>query len=210
VSDDTTVLLEIDGMGMDDMGVLNNGWGICGFTSSLYALYQNNPTQRQKLAKGGRTSTRMLAEIKTYLRLLQAEKETELLSAIQTFTRSFGGIFSSFTIPGYIEAINRVGETGVANTGDRKYSIAIPPDGVVDYLRRVCGFNNATIVALDSPATEYVMGVSKPDRPAHLYNRLAHYMYALNGTIYSWGQTFNSITAANAAYSLCYKISIHG
>jgi hypothetical protein len=38
---------------IDAMGTLNSGWGICGFTSSLYALYQNNPTQRMKLAEGG-------------------------------------------------------------------------------------------------------------------------------------------------------------
>ncbi len=197
-------------MTMDDMGKLNSGWGICGFTSSLYALYQNSPTQQLKLAQGGRTSTMMLAEIKTYLKMLQADERTDILQGIQTFTRTFGGIFSSFTIEGYIEEINKIGRTGVADTRDAKYGIAMPPDGVVDYLKRVCAFNSAKLVDLNSSSTELVIGVCKPDRPAHMYSGLAHYMYSLNGTIYSWGNQYSSISSANKDFSLCYRISIHG
>src|SRR5687768_284235 len=112
---------------IDDMGVLNQGWGICGFSSSLYALYQNNPTQRLKLAEGGRTATMMLAEIKVYLKTLQIEERNDLLQAIQTFTRSFGKGFSGFTIDGYISEINKA-KGGVVDTRDSKYGIAMPPD----------------------------------------------------------------------------------
>ena len=31
-------------MGLEDMGVLNIGWGICGVTSSLYALHSHSPS----------------------------------------------------------------------------------------------------------------------------------------------------------------------
>jgi hypothetical protein len=195
---------------IDAMGTLNSGWGICGFTSSLYALYQNNPTQQLKLAQGGRTATMMLAEIKTYLKMLQADEQTNTLQSIQAFTRTFGPDFASFTIEGYIDEINKVGKTGVADTRDSKYGIAMPPDAVVDYLKRVCSFNAARLVDLSSPSTELVIGVSKPGRPAGTYKGLAHYMYSLNGKIYSWGNQYSSIAAADKDFSLCYKISIHG
>jgi hypothetical protein len=194
---------------IDDMGVLNEGWGICGFTSSLYALYSNNPTQQLKLAEGGRTPSMMLAEIKTFLKMLQGDERADLLQAIQTFTRSFKG-FSGFTIEGYIKEINQIRANQAVNTKDSKYGIALPPDAVVDYLKRLCDFKNAKIVELDSPSTEFIVGVATPSRPAGTYKGLAHYMYSSKGTIYSWGRQFKSITDANKEFSLCYKISING
>jgi hypothetical protein len=58
---------------------------------------------------------------------------------------------------------------------EAKFGIAMRPDAVVDYLKRVCSFNNARIVDLNSGTAEFVVGVSKPTRPA-MYNTLAHYI----------------------------------
>lgn len=114
---------------INSMGTLNEKWGICGFTSALYALYEHSPRQKQKgLAPAAETETRMLAEIKTFLRMLQADNRADLLNKIEMFTRSFGGKWAAFEIDKYIERINAsVKVTNPANLGD--FSIAMPPRG---------------------------------------------------------------------------------
>ena len=203
-------------MPRNDMGKMNIGWGICGFTSSLYALYEHNPTLRSSLAKGGKTGTRVLAEIKTYLRILQAEGETTVLSDIEKFTKSFGGKFANFTVDSYIESINEVVTSG-ANPNDDKYSVALPPGAVVDYLKRVCQFKDAKLVDLSAKGSEFILGVCGND-PKILYGGLEHYLYYLNGTIYSWGKTFTgkdlnegvakAAAEVKATWTIGYKIAI--
>lgn len=88
------------------MGTLNNRWGVCGFNSSLYALYEHNPRKRADLTSAAKVDTRVAAEIKTFLKMLQAEGNAKLLSDIEAFTRSFGGKRAGFTIAGYIQKID--------------------------------------------------------------------------------------------------------
>ena len=35
---------------MDKMGSLNNAWGVCGFTSTFYAMFAQNKGKRPELA----------------------------------------------------------------------------------------------------------------------------------------------------------------
>ncbi len=92
---------------------LNSGWGICGFASSLGALHQNGlfTGTIDQAAKKNQLSTRLLAEIKTYLVILQSENKNALLNEIQRFTRTFGGVFTAFTIQAYIEKVNSISTT---------------------------------------------------------------------------------------------------
>jgi len=194
------------------MGVLNAGWGICGFTSSLYALYTNSPGQQSRLARGGRTTTRMLAEIKTYLRVLQADGRYDILDSIKAFTRSFGGQFANFTIEQYITRINSVVTLSDQEMADLKddsiFGIAMPPAAVVDYLKRICNLRAARLVTTDT--SEQVLGVCGRSLP--MYNGLEHYVYRLNGRVYTWGLQFNSVSDAalsqNTVWTIGYKIAI--
>lgn len=190
-------------MGLDQMGKMNVHWGICGFTSALYALYHHSPSQHQaRLSGGAATPTRMLAEIKTYLRMLQADGQTGLLDDIRDFTRSFGNEFKTFTIESYIQRINdAVQQSNV--TSDKLFSIAMPPHAVADYLKRVCGFQNPQVVDASTNAAEAIVGVFKSAAPGTKYGGLKHYLYRNNsavysGTdhIYSWGSRFASEAAA--------------
>lgn len=197
-------------MTIDNMGVMNKGWGICGFTSSLYALYTNKPSEQVKLAKGGGTSTMVLAEIKSYLRMLQADGRQDLLGGITSFTRSFGGVFAGFTIDDYIARINDVVNIG-ANTSDDKFGIAMPPDAVVDYLKRICDFGGARQVGTGDACSECILGVYETANKNGPHKGLKHYLYQLNGTIYSWGNQFASVEAAmGKGWDVCYKIAIAG
>ena len=184
------------------MGTLNNRWGVCGFNSSLYALYEHNPAMRASLTSAAKVDTRVAAEIKTFLRMLQAEGNAKLLSDIETFTQSFGGQWIGFTIDGYIQKI----DAEAARDGGKlkakirsNLSIAMPPHAVVAYLQKVAGFPGAKVLTdplgggfvASSTAHEQIVGLSRPSMTS--YNGLAHWVYVNNGVVYSWGRQFNSI-----------------
>jgi hypothetical protein len=201
--------------GFNSMGLTNNFWGICGINSSLYALYQNNPALRSRLEKGALIPTMILAEIKTFLRMLEAEGKQSLLGEIESFTRTFNG-FEAFTVRSYIERINEAAANVSSGSASQwnlleepKFSIALPPNAVVYYLQKICGFDNARLVGLDSADTELVLGLWRNDGDnMNTYNGLRHYVYYRNGTYYSWGQQFASIAQMQRNYAgICYKIA---
>lgn len=178
--------------------VTNGDWGVCGFTSSFYAMHQRSPNNHPQLSGAG-TATRVLAEIKTYLMMLRVEGEYALLGEIERFTCSFGGRFSTFNIGGYIARINRaVNRTDDEIKDDELYGIAMPPRAVADYLQRIWGVN-AQVNRINGGGGGVgggIIGVSSNDPSMPLYDHLEHYMYRKNGIIYSWGQQFNSVQAA--------------
>lgn len=187
------------------MGTLNNRWGVCGFNSSLYALYEHNPHLRAGLTSAAKIDTRVAAEIKSFLKMLEAEGNAQLLSDIESFTRSFGGQWVGFTIAGYIRTIDveAAKEGGKFKAKMRPdLSIGLPPHAVVAYLREVTGFPGARVLTeplggnfvTGSSASEQIVGVRDPDM--ELYNGLAHYVYVNHGVVYSWGRQFHSVEEA--------------
>jgi hypothetical protein len=196
----------------DKMGVLSEGWGICGFTSPLYALSIHNPAQRARLAQGAVEPTRMLAEIKTFLRMLQADRQQKLLDDITTFTRSFGGKHKHFTITRYIERSNATVTNG-AEPNNERFGIGLPPEAVVESLKRVCDLKNARVVDLSHDAHELIPGVAdRTDKTMTLYDGLAHYLYKRGNRIYGWGKQFGGVTEAMKGFGgkgeVCVKIAI--
>ena len=59
---------------MKTMGKTNASWGICGFTSSLYAMYDLNSGARGMLINAPQAWS-VLYEIEEYLELLQRQNE---------------------------------------------------------------------------------------------------------------------------------------
>jgi hypothetical protein len=194
---------------IDSMGVSNKKYGVCGFTSSLYALYTRSPTS--SLAAGAQVDTRIMAEIKTYLTMLKADGRADLLAEIKDFTNTFPG-FGGFTIDGYIEQIKAAVKSGIPN-----FSIAMTPSAVVDYLKRACEFKNAKEVALTDTSVELILGVRDAKGKSSPHKGLIHWVYYFNGTVFSWGEQFGggseatSVAAAGKSkkkdYQVVYKIS---
>lgn len=191
------------------MGTLNNRWGVCGFTSSLYALYEKSPTLRAELTDAAKISTRVIAEIKSFLRQLQADGDSKMLAEIASFTSSFPG-YTGFTISDYIRRINAVAAKG-ASYAKGDFSLAMPPDAVVAYLRYI-GFRNAQVLPPSSSSSgksELLLGLADPKGNLTKYGGLAHYVYQKGAKIYSWARQFNSV--ADAGFSTtCVIISPHG
>lgn len=195
---------------MDQIGDLNQGWGICGFNSALYALYTHSGRGRGKMADASASPSRMLAEIKTFMAILEAYGRQDILQSIQDFTRAFPG-FEGFTIKAYIDRIDDiVGRNWIDVDDAASYSVGLPPKAVIAYLRMVCGFPSAQKVAVDAEVQESLVGVSKKNGRTAPYKGLCHWMYELDGTIYSWGRRFESVTAANKQYVVQYRIALTG
>jgi hypothetical protein len=117
---------------ISDISKPNAKWGICGFASSLAALYDTNVLNTK--VQGRDLPTRILAEIKTYLVMLQSENPL-LLREIENFTRGFGKKWAGFRIETFIQKINNVTNPDVVDLGEG-FDIAMPKNAVIDFLRR--------------------------------------------------------------------------
>lgn len=192
---------------MESMGETNAPWGVCGFTSSFYAMWKLEKAARGRLVNAPEPFT-VLAEIKTYLRMLQADGDTRAIRAIEKFCRSFGPPFDTFTVDGYCDRVsNSVQYSEEQILDDALFSIGIPPAYVADYLQRMWGYGSKVIEIPRGrdPGGDAIIGmiVRKGTKDPGgnvvktLYNRLVHYMYRRKGLIYSWGhKPYTSIAAA--------------
>lgn len=182
-------------MALDDVGILNARWGICGFTSSLYAVYNNKPGSDAESAAFKKPSA-VLAEIKRYLEALKTAGRQTLLDDIETFTKSFPG-FEHFSMANYLNQLGSVLMPHII-LNQENFSIGMPPHAVVDYLQRMCGFPQAELMAAGGDAKpEKIIGVFRTSSPPRPYGGLAHYFYYKNGTWYSWGKQFGNLADAS-------------
>lgn len=195
---------------INNLGKLNQYWGICGFSSCFYAMHMIGGKRTKEELDNAKNPTRVLAEIKTYLMMLKIDEETQLLQDIQEFTRSFGKEYKDFTIDNYIKFINTI----LVKTPDEiiksNYSIAMPPHAVVDYLQRV--FERKAKLKkgpFKRTPSKGIVGV-RIDKNT-MYDGLCHYMYINKRTVYSWGKKFKSIDEAaikGITWEVCCHISV--
>lgn len=201
---------------IDSMGMLNRRWGVCGFTSALYALHENSPGQEAGLAGSAEQCTRVAAEIKSFLRYLEAEGNALMLREIESFTSSFDG-FSGFKIDDYIRRVDAVAANGQSKAIGN-FSLALQPEAVAAYLDLI-GFRNARVLPsgdLGQGKNELILGLKDPAGKLQKYGGLAHYVYKKAGRIYSWGLQFTDIAHPDfiknmgGATAVCVAISPHG
>lgn len=184
------------------LGDLNAGWGVCGFTSSFYGLWDILDQSKRSQIHGGTKAHRLLAEIKTYLMMLKAEGSTELLNEIEAFCRKFGDTdndFGNFSIDSYIARVNvSVNRTEKQIKEDSNFGIGMPPQAVADYLSRMWNVKTEIKTGKTTSGPENgVIGVKNVVKPlSTLYDGLEHYMYRHQQIIYSWGMAFNSVDEA--------------
>lgn len=209
---------------MKSMGVLNAGWGICGFTSTFYAMYDKRPGTQGWLVNATQVFS-VLYEITDYLKALQGTN-SPLLKAITEFTRSFGPPYDKFTVQGYIEMVDLSSETTrqVLSFGDdtltkqfegelktdELFGIAMPPLAVADYIERQWkGKATITESKISSVGGDAIVGVrDKTDTKKTLYHGLCHYLYRSGGKFYSWGNEYAALADADPNFEICYTIDI--
>lgn len=200
--------------GIDDMGVTNKVHGVCGFTSTLYMVHKYRPKLHKRLDKAlgdkgldGKQSmrnTRMQAEIKTFLRMMQANGAANLLNDIEELTRSFPGC-DQWTIEGYIKDIDK----GLDHTA---YSIALPPEAVIAYAETMWGLR--AYQKDDDVPGDAILGLTRTGI-VNRWSNLAHYVYRDGANrLYSWGEQFADLAGASkyrkADYSVVSRIMLHG
>lgn len=214
----------MSGSVMKTLGQLNRGWGICGFTSTFYAMYQANPATRGWLVNATQVYS-VLYEICDYLKMLQAAN-SPLVKDIETFTRSFGSPYDTFDVNDYISKVESSSEAtrqvlAFGDNSDRKdrhrelrddelFGIAMPPQVVADYIERVWKWKAAiTEFKASDLIGDAIVGVRNVTSTSlTMYHGLCHYLYRGGGKYYSWGSSFPSLAAANANYDICYAITI--
>ena len=192
-----------------ELGLANAGWGVCGFTSTFYAMWALNPGMRPALINAPQPFT-VLAEIKTYLRTLQASGEAAKLTAIRDFTRSFGSPYDTFTIDAYIERINgAVNLSADAIKGNQMFGIAMPPQCVADYVRRMWQFDCSIEMGNRNPGSDGIIGVKSSNSPEMTeYGGLCHWMYRHDNRIYSWGLTLPPNASQFSSYTIIWTLKL--
>jgi hypothetical protein len=192
---------------IDLMGIENDTQGICGFTSTLYAVYVNHPSLRGKLERAlddTTRSTRLMAEIKTFLQMMKAGGNSAVLGDITELTRTFPG-YDAWTVDSYIEEINKL---TVGN-----FSVAMPPEATMEYMRTA--WNMRPVLTDTVVPGDAILGLTRTNAPVNRWKNLAHYVFqSARGRIYSWGETFNDLADVNTQrgkdYSVIYRIMVHG
>jgi hypothetical protein len=194
--------------GADDIGIENVSQGICGFTSTLYAVYLTRPQLQRQLERAmdaSMRSFRLMAEIKTFLQMMKADGKNEILEGITELTKSFPG-YGGWTVKTYIEDINKL-------QAKTKYSIAMPPEAVLEYMS-TCWDMRPVVTDQVLPG-DCILGLTRTGGPQNRWKNLAHYVFqSAGGRIYSWGEQFSNLSEVNTAkkkdYSVVYRIMLHG
>lgn len=192
---------------------LNKGWGICGFASSLGALYETGTLKGtiDAAVQKGHLSTRLLAEIKTYLVILKSENQILLLNEIKRFTKSFAG-FAGFTIDKYIAKVNTIATTA-PNLADKDFSIAMPANAVLDYLKRIGEKKSARIVASNRVLypNNVILGLCDTRKASNEWKGLGHWVYKKSASeIYNWGEkeSETELMSHNSNWVIGYQILV--
>lgn len=163
----------------------NRAWGICGFTSALAGLYETDKTLKSRFDKalhGSDFRLRLLAEMKTYLNFLRAD-ESPLLKKIVDYTRTFDG-YDKFTIEAFIEEINQA----VTGKMPKDYGIALPPEVVVDYLKRMWERKTPKVEDGDGASAKNVM-LGMFDKAKAKGGTLQHWVFKVDdANTYNWGK----------------------
>ncbi len=199
-------------MSMLSIYELNRGWGICGFASALGVMYQRDGRLGGVIdaaATKNQLNTRLLAEIKSYLVMLQAEGNQLLLNEIVRFTQSFGGPYRNFSIDAYIAKVNSIG-TSPVNERDSGFSIAMPPNGVADYLRRVGGMKVVLVSGSSMSLNNVILGLGDKTKAGGEWKGLRHWVFKKNNSeIYNWGrkETHAQLMGHNANWQVVFQVA---
>jgi hypothetical protein len=212
---------------MGKVGSVNANHGVCGFTSSLTAMYAQSPGTRGLLINGAPRVTRVLADIKTYLNMLRAANVGGLLAEIADFNKVmypqievesgmakpvWNGLDAFITrIDDCVTLLGRnttmKQDNAVLNSLDPSFTLYMSPRAVKDYMERIWG---ATAVLSEPPTglgQNCIVGVTRPG-PKNIHKNLVHWMYKHGTDIWSWGDRFDSVQDARAEYSVVYAIEV--
>jgi hypothetical protein len=212
---------------MGQVGSVNAKHGVCGFTSSLTAMYAQSPGTRALLINGAPRVTRVLADIKTYLNMLKAANAKGLLDEIADFNKVMYPqieVAQGKTKPvwnGLDAFITRIDncvtllganttmkeDNDILNSLHPTFTLYMSPRAVKDYMERMW---EATAVLSEQPTglgQNCIVGVTRPG-PQNVHKNLVHWMYKHGTDIWSWGIKFGSVQAARKEYTVVYTIEV--
>ncbi len=191
------------------LGKTNRTWGICGFTSTFYAMSRMNQFKYTKWIDTTHAYS-VLYEIRDYLVALQSAN-SPLIQEITDFTQSFGGVHKDFSFEKYIKNIDMASANEKLDTDifkDEKFGMGLPPKAVADYISRFWN-KQATITEASGALAsgDAIVGVTDGSKTTP-YNGLVHYLYRGGNKFYSWGYEYDTLDKADATFSIVYALTI--
>jgi hypothetical protein len=174
---------------------------MCGFVAVLSALQDQKVIDLGHYAKDT-TEHRdlVISLVKDFFR--QLDRKTA--SDVETFTKTFGGNFSTFTLHGFLQHDHGCGPEG----SDRTIGIGMTPAAVIKFLHYV---KRAT-GRLASPASgthgPCIMGLGTADENA-AEKGLKHWIYyKSDNEVYTWGKkrTLESVRKKQGLNDIIHRI----
>jgi hypothetical protein len=194
-----------------DMSRLNTSIGICGVVSTLAAVYSKRPGAQHSIdvqTSGGSDALTYVYDIICgFLSYLDESDDKEVIQETEAITKSFGGVYASWTVKGYLTR-GRLEE----DVKGGRYAMALTPKGILALLE----FLGMRGVLSDKEVSgDAIIGLTRSGAPANRWGNLAHWAYrSSDGTWLNHGKTYQSLSDLNLAagrdYSAITWISLHG
>ncbi len=194
-----------------DISRLNTSIGICGVVSTLAAVYSMRPGVQHSVniqtSESSDALTYVYDIICGFLSYLEENGDKEVIQETEAITKSFGGVYSSWTVTGYLTRGRREEDL----KGGR-YAMALTPNGILALLE----FLGLRGVRSDKDVPgDAIIGLTRSGAPTNNWGNLAHWTFRSSaGTWLNHGANYTSLSALNQAASRDYSaitwISVHG
>jgi hypothetical protein len=186
-------------------GVIDQGrWGTCGFVSVLNSLYEDGQVKEfgSNLTLNA-IHTRLAVEVLEYLRTIE-QQNPELAAEIVEFSGKLGGrarTIGELCLDIRARVVDADSTGGLAQAWEGVV-VAMPPHGILDYLKRI----GLQAVEKPSPFTltaatlsgfrNCVVGVGNTD-PPYDYISLKHWVFVnRKGVMLNWAERLDLTTEA--------------
>lgn len=169
-----------------EISEVNTKWGICGFCSSLGALWCTDPDVQKKVTQITKKdfSTRLLADIKTFLMQYKAKGDKEMLKQLTEFNKNWD---AAFTIDGFIGKVN-----DSVKVIPKDLTLAMTPVALVDYLKLNWELKGNYSKGRPADTTKNVILGLYKKKDAHAYKELKHWVFMKDKNhVYNWGEEKN-------------------
>lgn len=204
-------------MNHQDISVLNQNFGICGFVACLGALYQENSSRgtawRQQVEginnNQDELNTKIKMRITPFLNKLEKASGNSPLVTMKNDVKEFTNQFD--VNRGNFENINlrTAAYDGLARESDGFVGVAMTPEAMVYYLKKYCSIYGVNIgdQIVNGRA---IYGLGRENGQPELYNNLRHWVYCSDQEhCFNYGQIQTLDNAMNDYPIISYALSLN-
>lgn len=175
-------------MEVNEISALNRAWGVCGFTSTLTALYLDDPLLQRRfngLESKEARQRKLLIEVVSFLNYVTFDR-ADLIAEINELNRRLETKAGQWKgIDDFVRRCKTFIKGGAPEFSN--YQCALTPEALVCYLKVICGLESAEIAANEDLGGQGVLGLM------NAADELAHWVYRDGkGNVHNWGKTVSA------------------